>query len=52
MPAIEKGMGRGLLDVVEGYALLCMLVSGGQFPKIERSGPQRMVGLQEENGVL
>jgi len=52
MPAIEKGMRAVLLEVVEGHTLLCVLASRGYFSEVERGGPQRVVGLQEESGIL
>src|SRR5712692_8538795 len=52
MPAVENSMRAMLLGVVKGYALLCVCTSRDQFPKPKRSGPQCMVSLQKERGVL
>jgi hypothetical protein len=50
--SIEGGQRAVLLGVVEDHPALEVCSSAGQISKKKQGGPQRMVGLQEERGVL
>ena len=52
MPGVEKGMGVVVLRVVQGKTLLRMYTAHRQLSPRDCGAPERVVGLQEEGGVL
>src|ERR1043166_8632017 len=52
MPGVEKGMGAVALGIINGKTLLRMDTGHGQLSPSDCGAPARVVGLQEEGGVL